>query len=213
MGTFYNSPCTLLRRPMSPPAVTFQPMLSVSKSSCPGHQHPICAWLGHLLAARGLTSSLFLGLLLASPTPSLAQCGCRDLHLAMTGNRQYEYRSYQVGESDTTLHGLFRAQPQPRSSTHSLQRPSRPHAYLRLPQFSNQGFGVEVTDVKTQQHMWLTFTYPPSDALTYAFLLDFAAGRHYQVALEQPGPPAGFELTEVGPLDDRNTHWLLLRKK
>jgi len=188
-------------------------MLSVFRSYRPCQQAPVRAWLGHQRAALGLTSNLFFGLLLAWPTPSLAQCGCRDLHLAMTGNQQYEYRSYQVGEGDTTLHGLFQAQPQPRSSSSLPQRPSRPHAWLRLPQFSNQGFGVEVTDVKTQQHMWLTFTYPASDALTYAFLLDFAAGRHYQVALEQPGPPPGFELTEVGPPDDRNMHWLLLHKK
>jgi hypothetical protein len=61
--------------------------------------------------------------------------------------------------------------------------------------------------------MWLTFSYPGYDALEYAFLFDFAPGRHYRVALEKPGPPPGFKVTETEWSYDSRNHWLLLHKK
>lgn len=177
------------------------------------HQSTFPRGLCHLLSPISPASILLLGTLLALTTPILAQCGCRYLHLAMTDNRPYQYRAYLVGEHDTTLVGLFRDRaPQP-FSTPPQQRLSRPHAWLSLPQFSKKGFRVEVTDSVTHQHMWLTFSYPAFDALEYAFLVDFAAGRHYRVALEQPGPPPGFKVTEIALSDNRGTHWLLLHKR
>jgi len=117
------------------------------------HQNTFLKWLCHLLSPISPASILLLGTLLTLTIPVLAQCGCRYLNLATTGNRPYQYRAYLVGEHDTTVVGLFREHaPQP-SSTPSQQRLARPHARLSLPQFSKKGFRVEVTDSLTQQHM------------------------------------------------------------
>ena len=157
---------------------------------------------------------LLFAVLLALATPSLAQCGCRDLHLAMTGSRQYQYRYYQVGgRNTTTVAPLSIDYDQQLPSAHTQKSPPRPQVWINLPLISAKGFQVEVLDVVAQQHMLLTFRYPAADALTYTLLFDFAAGRHYQVALDESGPLPGFDVTVAEPSDDRGNHWLLLHQK
>jgi len=117
-----------------------------------------------------------IGALLAWATPSMAQCGCGKLWLAMDDNRQYQY-SYRVAkEGDTTkvrLLGIATSMA-PFSQKSAADRP---RAVVHLPAYQTTNILVDVTDVVTHQKMELTFKSRGLDE-TYRLLVDFAPGSH-----------------------------------
>lgn len=152
-----------------------------------------------------------LGALLAWATPSMAQCGCSNLWLAMDDTRQYEY-SYRVAKGgDTTAVGQLASAMRSTRFGHKSAA-DRPHVQVQLPSYQTTSIQVDVTDRATHQQMQLTFESHGLDA-TYRLLFDFVPGSQAQVVLGRSAIPfAGFEAhpTKVGA---DGTYWLKLHRK
>jgi hypothetical protein len=150
------------------------------------------------------------GALLAWTTPSMAQCCCGKLLLAMDDHGKYAYDCRAVRARDSTAVNLL-------SGTHDS---GRLHAWVHLPAYQMTSIQVDITDVVTHRKMQLTFKSRGLDE-TYRLLFDFAPSSHYQLALDdlRHKPVAEFaELPsefEVRPMKKsaNGTYWLKLHRK
>jgi hypothetical protein len=148
------------------------------------------------------------GALLAWATPSMAQCGCGKLLLAMDDHRKYAYDCRAVSARDSTAINL----------SSGTDYAGRPYAWVHLPAYQTTSIQVDVTDVATHQKMQLTFKSLGLDE-TYRLLFDFTPGNHYQLALndlrhspvvELEVLPSEFEVLSKKGRDA--THWLKRKK-
>jgi hypothetical protein len=155
-------------------------------------------------------------------TPSMAQCGCGKLWLAMDDNRQYQY-SYRVAkEGDTTEVTKVRLLGVATSIAPFSQKSvaDRPHVVVHLPAYQTTNILVDVTDMVNHQKMQLTLKSRGLDR-TYQLLVDFAPGSHYQLVLddlrykpvgESEGLSSEFGVRPMEEGED-GTYWLKLYRK